>query len=46
MADTPFSGLPDGGKLAAPVLDSYAVLEEVSAPNAPDANTLRLLRQG
>jgi len=31
----------DGGVLTAPVLDSYAVLEEIAAPSAPAANTLR-----
>lgn len=36
------TGTSDGGKLTAPVLDSYAVLEEVSAPSAPASDTIRI----
>jgi hypothetical protein len=36
------TGTGDGGKLTAPVLDSYAVLEEIAAPSSPAADTVRL----
>jgi hypothetical protein len=41
-ADHNHTSSTDGGKLSAPVFDSYAVLEKIAAPSAPAANTARL----